>query len=232
MNNRLAALTFVALFVAGLVAPAQADIVVFDNKTDFLAATGASEAANFDTRTGGTYNATYGMWNMGLGFSVGDMKFDSQSQAFWIGDWTDRLAGDELAISDTEDMDVTVINLGGNVFSLGFEFVEPKFDANVNGPFVDSTFTVSLLSGAVPVDSFTFNAPNDQAAFVGVWSTPSQGFDMVQIRETTGGIGNEFFGEFYIGTQPVPVPGAMLLGLLGLGAAGARLRKRGYKKER
>ncbi len=40
---------------------------------------------------------------------------------------------------------------------------------------------------------------------------------------TIGRIDNEFFGEFYVGTEPVPVPGAMLLGL---GAAGIRLRKR------
>ena len=42
---------------------------------------------------------------------------------------------------------------------------------------------------------------------------------------TIGGIDNEFFGEFYVGTEPVPVPGAMLLGVLGLGAAGIRLRR-------
>jgi len=215
-------------------APAYADIVVFNNKTTFLNATGATEVANFDnavylslehrTANGGTVD----IYRMPNTFTLGSLEFDTQSGDFWVGNWTDRLSGAELAISDTEDMDVAVVGLGGNVFSLGFDFVEPQTDWGRNAPtvpFVDSTFTVSLLSGGSQVNWFTFNAPNDQAAFVGVWATADQGFDTILIRETTGGIGNELFGEFYMGSEPVPVPAAVLLGMLGLGAAGMRLRR-------
>ncbi len=200
-------IALVLVICACVAAPTQADIVVFDNKTDFLNATGATEMANFDDAISlslehrSIHGGTVDIYRMPDTFSLGNLEFDTQSGDFWVGNWTDRLSGSELAISNTEDMDVAVIGLGGNVFSLGFEFVEPETDWGRNAPtipFTDSTFTVSLFSGVSAVDSFTFNAPNDQAAFVGVWSTAAQGFDSIQIRETTGGIGNELFGEFYV----------------------------------
>ena len=216
----------VMLLVFGLSGFARGDIIVFDNEAALLSATGATEVANFDDAgTVGVWNTTYSQWDMGTSFTLGDLTFSTiTGESMWIDDWTSHLAGNELAISGLEHMDI-VINLGGEVHSFGFEFVEPEYDQGVGAPFVDSTFTVSLLSGGTNVDSFTFNAPNDQAAFVGVWSTPVQGFDNVHIRETNGANENEFFGEFYVGTQPVPVPGAVLLGLLGLSAAGIKLRK-------
>jgi len=220
-------LLFIAavLLIFGLSSLSRGDIFVFDDKADFLSATGATEAADFaDAASSGP--------DMGTSFTLGNLTFTSPTgYKLWIRDWSARLDNEELAISGAEDLDVD-ISFGGEVHSLGFEFVEPESDTNLSGwgkydytYFVDSTFTVTLRSGATDVDSFTFNAPNDQAAFVGVWSTLPQGFDTVQIRETTGGIGNEFFGEFYVGTQPIPVPGAVLLGILGLGAAGLKLRK-------
>jgi len=105
------------------------------------------------------------------------------------------------------------------VYAFGFEFVEPENDTNMNGIFVDSTFEVTLLGGGSFIESFTFNAANDIAAFVGVSSDVA--FNRVQIREITGGPENEFFGQFY--TSPVPVPAAIwlfgtsLLGLLSIG---------------
>jgi hypothetical protein len=225
----------VALLVVGLSGLSRGDIIVFDDKADFLSATRASEAANFDdVGPPATWNATYSAWNMGTSFTLGSLTFSSVGgYTMWVKDLTSHLAGNELAISGMEHLNVG-INLGGEVHSFGFEFVEPHYDpylysltTNYSTPayFTDSTFTVTLLSGATNVGSFTFNAPDDEAYFVGVWSCLDQGFDKVQIRETVGGIYNEFFGEFYVGTQPVPVPGAVLLGMLGLGAAGVKLRK-------
>jgi hypothetical protein len=234
-KSTLALFVVAQAFVLAVSGPIRADIMVFDDKTDFLDATGAAEVANFDDALGfsleqrSVNGGTVDVHRMPDTFALGTLQFDTQSGSFWVGNWTDRLAGAELAISNTEDMDVAVIGLGGNVYSLGFEFVEPESDWGRNAPqapFTDSTFTVSLFAGGSAVNSFMFNAPNDQAAFVGVWATLDQGFDTLLIRETTGGIGNELFGEFYMGTEPVPVPGAVLLGVLGLSAAGVKLRRR------
>ena len=231
--RQLPVLAAIGLILA--VTRVQGSIVTFDDKAGFLTPTGAAKSADFDG---------IGTGNKGTSFSVGSLTFSSlNGYSLWVRDWTDRLDDEssdeaELAISGVENLDVN-INLGGEVFSFGFEFVEPEDDPNLSGwdkhdpdDFVDSTFTVTLRSGNTPVDSFIFNAPNDQAAFVGVWSTSDQGFDNVQIRETDGGIGNEFFGEFYVGNQPIPEPASLAVwSLLGMGWAGAcvwrRRRRRG-----
>lgn len=125
------------------------------------------------------------------------------------------LPGHDLAIDDTEVMDVSF----ASAFSFGFDFVEPT--GGPNG-FIDSTFTVTLLSGATPVGLFTFNAPNDTAAFVGVWADIA--FEGVRIRETVGGLENEFFGHFYTGLRAASVPDAgssaalLLVGVASLAA--------------
>ena len=72
--------------------------------------------------------------------------------------------------------------------------------------------------------SLAFNAPNDTAAFAGVWSDAA--FDRVEIRETTGAIENEFFGQFYTGTTPIPEPATLTLFGTGLALIGLALRRR------
>lgn len=183
-----------ALACAG---PASAGLRLYDNKTDFLNDTGAAAATTIPTSPDITTT----------GFTSGSLTFALAGGAsnFVIAEWTTRLPGKDLAISGTEEFNVTIDS--GLVHSFGFDFVEPENDPNVNGTFAESTFTVTLLDGASSVGSFQFSRPNDSAEFVGVWADAGQAFDHVQVRETIGGVENEFFGQFYTGeAAPVPEP--------------------------
>lgn len=133
--------------------------------------------------------------------------------------WAPLLNGDDIAVTGVEDLDA-IFN-SSPVFAVGFEMIEPTL-LNI-GPgqtFVDSTFTITLISGVTNKDSFIFKPGNDVVVFFGVWTDYS--FDKISIRETVGGIENEFFGEFWTNAAPlstVPVPAAAWLfgsGLIGL----------------
>lgn len=52
--------------------------------------------------------------------------------------------------------------------------------------------------------SFTFNAPNDTAAFVSV--AGDEFFDRLDIRETIGGNENDFYGRVYTCVSAVTEP--------------------------
>ena len=217
---------------------ASATTIEFYDKDAFLAATGA--VSNGSVPNSG---------NVGTSATIGNITFESiNGLSIYFGtgptgvnlggsgggliyDWTSYLDGNDIAISGSEDLRVTILALASPVYSLGFDFVEPT-DVTTNvaeRDIVDSSFLVKLMdSGTATVfDSFSFNAPDDVAYFVGAWT--NYGFDRVEIIET-GGIDNEFFGEFYTGTTPVPEPATMLLlgsGLIGLAAVG---RKKFRKK--
>jgi hypothetical protein len=182
-----------------LAVPAHAaTVTVFDNKSVFLSRTGASSATGPIPPLGFVSNTPT---------TVGSVTFTGPNGGLWFGavgvsevDWTTLLPGHEIAINSFENMDVSFAT---PVYSYGFDFVEPQFSTpNINAPFVDSTFAVSLFSNSTPVGAFTFNAPNDVAAFAGVWT--DMAFNNVQIREIVGGIENEFFGEVYTGGRRIP----------------------------
>ena len=192
MNLRILML---ALMGCAVSLQANASIITYSDKTSFLADTGATAATDIP-------NGSFGSQ---LSFSCA-----AGCQYLAMSDASSDLSGKEMGISGNENFNVT--SSGGAMYSFGFDFVEPQFDPYVNATFVDSTFTVSLLNGSTLVDSFTFALPNDIAQFVGVSS--DVGFDKVQIRETVGGIENEFFGQFYTSLSSpvsVPAPGTNLL---------------------
>ena len=193
-----------------------------DVKSHFLTVTGATQATTPYPDSG---NHQY------LGFTFGTVTFHAVQESsyttgyLYLDPSSIRLPGNVISINAFEDLDVS---FAAPVHSFGFDFHEPHFDPNVNAPFQDSTFTVTLLQGSTVVDSFTFNAPDDVAAFVGASSASL--FDNVKIRETVGGVENEFFGQFYttanLRTSGAPEPATWAMMLIGAGLSGASLRRR------
>lgn len=207
----------VVALVSASINTLHAGILVFDDRADFLNRTSAQSVTgtlpNLGEVTGGSIqlgSATISLGPSATRLFVGTNNISGLPIPA-NNDWTARLPGNDIAITGLENLNV---GLGNDVFSFGFDFVEPQSDPNV-GAFVDSTFSVRLLDDGIEVGAFSYNAPNDTAAFVGVWSMAA--FDSVEIRETTGGVENEFFGEFYAGTAAVPEPmSAACLGSLAL----------------
>lgn len=205
-----------------LMAPASAAIITFADKTLFLSQTSATDATGAMPASGGPYD----------GLSVGSVSF--YAERFFVDNYTTYLSGNEIGVSwgagefsspYTDGLDATFDSL---VYSAGFDFVEPSvggggLDACGNATCVDSTYQVTLINGATIIDSFMFNAADDTAAFIGVWSDAL--FDKLEIREIVGDDDNELYGQFYTGDtvlSPVPLPAGVwlfvsgIIGLIGL----------------
>jgi hypothetical protein len=184
-----------------------AAFITFDNKENFLELTGAESATgDLPAKSLGTHGSV----------KIGSLNFIIQR--FSIADWSSRLSGNEIGISYGADglIDESIrVFSDNNVYAFGFEFVEPKNDPNVNVPTpVDSSFRVSLYNNNTALGSFIFNAPEDQAYFVGVLSDTS--FNKVDVFEL-GGSDNEFYGEFYTSqVAPVPLPASLPLFFIGI----------------
>src|SRR5688572_4725701 len=190
--------TFLAL--TSLLLPsafAQATLQTFDDKAALLAATGATNATGTLPNLGPVSNTTVGS----ITFS---RPFDD-SGTMYIGTlgvmgpegvipyWYPPIPVNFIALRH-EDFEAQT---AAPVFSMGFEMVEPSAAtmpswSEIAGP---STFLVTLYSGATQVGQFTFDAPDDVLAFVGVWSNAP--FNRVTITDSTGNDDDEYFGQFY-----------------------------------
>jgi hypothetical protein len=196
----------------------EAALVTYSDKTSFLTATGATSATGPLPDVGAAPP----------GYTVGSVSFTTLSGQLFIGtgglfptqvtDWSATIPGNDIAISGVESFQ---LDLAGPVYALGFDFFEPnKNDPSPPivtddcfAPCFDSTFTVTLFSGATALGSFTYNAPDAVLAFIGV--STDFAFDRVQIIDTTNTIDDEYWGQFYTAAAPVPEPGSA--GLLSLG---------------
>jgi len=228
-KNQLLPGLFALLTLCSIVGQVDAAIVTFDDRTNFLSSTGATSATGALPDLGDTGgSATVNGVTFTKGPAATQLFIGAAGVAPVPGDWTPLIVGNEIALSAPEDLDV---DFAGSVFSAGFDFVEP--DANsagfgCNAPCFDSTFDVTLKLGAVVVDMFSFNAPDNVLAFIGVWSDSA--FDRLEIRDVTATIDNEYFGEFYTGTRSlsaIPVPaGIWLFGTALIGFVGYSRRRK------
>jgi hypothetical protein len=228
---------FSLILAAGLLSSGaqalQPGIAIYNNATAFLADTSAASATGpLLSLSGNQYSA-----------HIGSVTFsDVNGNGFWVGgleaytpaDWTTLLPGNELAINSVENLNVT---FDAPVFSAGFDFAEPGSQIGATSPsspyansalhlFYDSTFSVTLKQDGAVVGDFRFNAPDETASFVGVWSAAA--FNRMEIREVSGGIEDDYFGQFYTGTAalPVPEPEPFALILCGVGLIMLQLRSR------
>jgi hypothetical protein len=141
--------------------------------------------------------------------SIGPLTFSATLPSKLVfgctsGDGSSLLPGNELGLSDLETFQVAF----PPTREFGFDFVEPT-GAGINGSCTgtgcnwptctDTTFVVTLRLGGAFVDMFSFNAPDDQAAFVG-WLSP-YAFDRVEFVDGTNTIDNEFWGSFYVNSK-------------------------------
>jgi len=225
--------SLLGLLLASASLPGLANTSVFADKSSFLAQSGATDASGALPDIGLVAGGTLKVGSITITLGSGATQLFSGTGGIAAAvdqDWTTRLPGADIAISGPENLEIA---LDSPVFSFGYDIVEPEFDPNLNAPFVDSSFTVTLRFAGATVASFSFEPVNDTAAFIGVWTDSP--FDRVSIVETTplSGGENEFYGRFYSGTvalppPPIPEPGtwAMLAGGLGVLALLRRRRRR------
>jgi hypothetical protein len=215
----------ISLALLGLsVSSVNASIMEFNNQATFLAATGATSATGVLPDSGNVGSSvTLGSVTISLGPSATAL-FVGTAGTSAAPDWTPLNAGNDIAVSNVESIN---LDFAAGVFSAGFDFVEPT-DNTCRAPCFDSTFGVTLKSGGSIVDTFTFNAPNQVLAFIGVWSDTL--FDRMEIVDLTATIDDEYYGQFYTGNtqlSAVPIPAAVwLFGTALIGFVGMSRRRK------
>ena len=163
--------------------------------------------------------------NQGTSVTLGDATLSAANSIFVGTGWSTLLPNARaIAISGPENLLVSLDT--GAATAFGFYFHEPTGTAQLDGcntTCVDSTFQVEFLLGASVVDSFLFNAGDNQSIFLG--AILDEAFDAVRFTETVGGADNEFYGEMFVARVPEPgMLGLLGAGLIGLGAMRRKAR--------
>lgn len=173
------------------------NVETIEDKQEFLSATGAATATGAlpdlgEVASGTTVGTvTFSLALGGNTLSIGTIGTGAEP------DYYPALPGNDIALG-YENLQLQTLT---PVFSLGFDFVEPNATMpSYGGTPVDSTFDVVLYAGASEIGRTSFNAPDDEVTFVGVWS--ERAFDRVTIVDRTGSGDDEFFGQFYTGLTP------------------------------
>ena len=170
---------------------------VFYDKAAFLKATGAKAATGNLPNLGATPpegasvgTVTFTVAPGGDMLFIGTKALSGASATF--KDWYKPMAGNDIALGH-ENLQ---LNFFRPVTAMGFLFAEPNITMPLwGGTPVDSTYTVTLYNGIIPIGSFDFNAPDDVVSFIGVQT--DKPFTSAQIVDTTGNIDDEYFGSFF-----------------------------------
>jgi hypothetical protein len=178
----------------GLAPPVQQ----FDNRSGFQAVTGA--VANTVMPDLGVVDGSVTIGSITFSLAPGgDTLAVGADGTPATPDWYPGLAGNDVALG-WENLQ---LQFAMPVYALGFEFAEPNVTMPSHGGTpVDSTFEIVMYLGAREVGRTTFNANDDEAGFIGVWS--NQPFDRVTIIDLSGNDDDEYFGRFYVGTTQKP----------------------------
>ncbi len=175
---------------------AQQTVHVFTNKLEFIETTTATNCTGLLPRSPGLVP--------GGALHLGPVTLSAAR--FQCNEFTPLLPGGELLITGLENLNV---DFDEAVTAAGFDIVDTTTGSGGSCPGLDSIFTVTLLDGSIVVSTFSFNAPNDIASFIGIQS--SSPFRRLEIRETSGGCENDFFGTVYCrAVSPGPTVGISL----------------------
>ena len=176
-------------------------INIFQDKSAFLTATGAKAATGNLPNLGlippegasvGTVTFTVAPGGNTLFTGVNRLFIGAKGLTGGIKDWYKPMAGNDIAL-DYENIQV---NFFRPVTAMGFLFSEPNITMPLwGGTPQDSTYTVTLYNGIIPIGSFDFNAPDDVVSFIGVQT--DEPFTSAQIIDTTGNKDDEYFGSFF-----------------------------------
>jgi hypothetical protein len=193
-----------ALVVLSASAPraSAAQIKTYDDRSAFLAETGGGSATGALPDLGLVTSATVGSVTFGLA-PGGDNIAIGAVGTLAAPDWYAPLPGNDIALG-FENLSAT---LATPVYALGWEFAQPDVTMpSFGGLPVDSTYEVSLYNGATLVGQVQFaSIPTDVVTFLGVWSSaPFTYAEIIDVTASPFVDDDEFFGEFFTGTTPLP----------------------------